>query len=122
MISGRGGVLEGIRRILRPGMTLAIGRSRTCDISLRKAPGFLESEHPVAMLRSDPFRKVSRVHCEIAFLLDGRVEIRDLSRNGTLVDGARVVNSCTLAEREDRVLIHVGDRRLGGLLLVRRSG
>ncbi len=89
VVRGRGGLLEGVLEVLEPGQTLVVGRSRSCHVSLRRTKGFDGHPDPVRLLRSHDFNRVSRIHCEIECLSDGRVEIRDLSRNGTLVNGRR---------------------------------
>lgn len=116
-VEGRGTILEGVRRHLERGQVLVVGRSRSCDISLRKTPGFLGHPDPVRLLASQPFNRVSRVHCEIHYLPDGRVEVRDLSRNGTWVDGERVARSRLVSPGERRVRVRLCDDTWGELHL-----
>jgi two-component system, NtrC family, response regulator HydG len=72
---------------LRPGKTLSIGRSVTNDVVL-------------------PHRLCSRNHCEI-FFNDDRWMIRDLgSRNGTYLDGLKLVGDQKL---KPGILIEIGD-------------
>ena len=122
LVIGSGGILEGIRQMVRPGGTLVLGRSRSCDVSMRRSPGFLAHSRPLSLLKSEPFRKISRIHCEVTLLPDGRIEVRDLSRNGTFVDGATVVGSCILSADEKVVRLQLADGRLGSLLLIRGRG
>jgi transcriptional regulator with PAS, ATPase and Fis domain len=64
------------------------------------------TQAPANALLGDP--KVSRFQCEIR-VDDGRVKVRDLgSRNGTIVDGVRVLE----AELEDGQVLTVGETRL----------
>lgn len=120
-IRGRGGILDGVHRVLEPATTLVVGRSRSCHLSLRRTRGFLRSDDPGALLQSAPFRRVSRVHCEIAFLPDGRVEIRDLSQNGTVVDGRRIDRTYVLTPGDDPVHVVLADPAHGELVLSFRS-
>jgi pSer/pThr/pTyr-binding forkhead associated (FHA) protein len=115
VVVGQGGVLDGERRALVPGATLVVGRSRSCHLSLRKCRRFLASDEQPELLASEGFRRVSRVHCEIAYLPDGRVEIRDLSRNGTLVDGRRLARPCVLVPGDDVVEVVLADPVHGSL-------
>lgn len=117
-VVGRGGLLDGETRILAPGDTLVVGRSRSCDLSLRRARRFLRDPGQLAILRSQPFRRVSRVHCEIAYLPDARVEIRDLSQNGTLVDGRRLARTHVLVPGDPSVRVTLADPMHGELELV----
>ena len=75
LVTGHGSVLSGERHGLQPGSTLVVGRSRSCQLSLRRCRGFVNSDRQKELLASEGFRRVSRVHCEIAYLPDGRVEI-----------------------------------------------
>jgi len=87
-VVGHGGLLAGVNHRLEPGETLVIGRSRSCDLSLRKTSAFDKRPDAPVLLRSHQFNRVSRIHCEIEYRGDGHVQIRDLSRNGTTVAGA----------------------------------
>ncbi len=117
LVRGRGGLFEGVRCALRPGATLVIGRSRSCHLSLRRTRAFRNAEDPMGLLLSDAFRRVSRVHCEIAYLPDARVEIRDLSQNGTLIDGRRIDRTRVLAPGDRPVRLVVADAVHGALVI-----
>jgi pSer/pThr/pTyr-binding forkhead associated (FHA) protein len=116
-VTGNGGLLAGVNHRLEPGETLVIGRSRSCDLSLRKTSAFGEREDAPVLLRSKQFNRVSRIHCEIEYRGDGHVEIRDLSRNGTIVDGVRVGRSQDLDVGKARVVVELVDGTWGKLLL-----
>jgi len=118
LIEGRGGLIDGVHVALRPGVPLAVGRSRSCDLSFRRAPGFKRRPDRESLLRSAEFNRLSRVHCELTLLADGRVEVLDLSHNGTWVEGDRVSGAVVVDLRHGA--IHV-DPLLGafGSLLVR---
>ncbi len=117
LVAGHGGVLAGERRALLPGSTLVVGRSRTCQLSLRRCRAFLRLRSPRqrALLASAGFQRVSRVHCEIAYLPDARVEIRDLSRNGTLVDGRRLTRPLVLVPGDASIEVVLADPVHGSL-------
>jgi pSer/pThr/pTyr-binding forkhead associated (FHA) protein len=120
-VRGHGGLLAGVEHALDRGETLVIGRSRSCDLSLRKTSAFRKREDVVTLLGSREFNRVSRIHCEIEYRKDGQVEIRDLSRNGTLVDGVRVGRSHLLRVGGKRVTVELVDGIWGKLLLVERT-
>ena len=109
LVVGHGGVLGGEKRALTPGTTLVVGRSRSCQLSLRKCRRFLASRDQRDLLASEGFRRVSRVHCEIHYLPDGRVEIRDLSANGTIVDGRRIERPVVLVPGDEAVKVVLAD-------------
>jgi pSer/pThr/pTyr-binding forkhead associated (FHA) protein len=117
-VKGHGGLLAGVEFVLDPGETLVIGRSRSCDLSLRKTNEFAKRDDAVTLLDSKQFNRVSRIHCEIEFRKDGQVQIRDLSRNGTLVDGARVGRSHLLTVGKSHVTVELVDGTWGKLILV----
>ena len=110
-LSGRSGAIEGETLKVSLGETIVVGRSRTCDLSLKTTPRYLadvdgERERIRASLA---FRAVSRQHFRLTYLGPDRVEIQNLSRNGTLVDGHRV----------DRVLLDDVRRRCHDIRLGR---
>jgi len=117
-VRGHGGLLAGAEFSLEPGETLVIGRSRSCDLSLRKTSEFKKREDAVTLLDSHQFNRVSRIHCEIEYRTDGQVQIRDLSQNGTLVDGVRVGRSHLLRVGRSHVTVELVDGTWGKLLLV----
>jgi len=116
-VTGHGGLLAGVRRRLDPGETLVIGRSRSCDLSLRTTSAFDERADAPELLRSRQFNRVSRIHCEIEYRGDGDVEVRDLSRNGTFVDGVRVGRTHALHVGRAHVVVELVDGTWGKLLL-----
>ena len=79
---------------MRRGESLVIGRSRSCHVSLQRSSLFDGPESS-----GDSFRKTSRRHFRVAFPHPDLVEIEDLSRNGTVVDGSRV----------DKVIVYLAD-------------
>ena len=117
LVRGHGGLLAGAEHTLAPGETLVVGRSRTCDLSLRATDAFRGREDAATLLLTKEFNRLSRVHCEIAYREDGRVEIRDLSRNGTLVDGARVGRKHVVRLGGARATIELVDGTWGTLLV-----
>jgi pSer/pThr/pTyr-binding forkhead associated (FHA) protein len=116
-VTGHGGLLAGVRRLLDPGETLVIGRSRSCDLSLRKTSAFGHRDDGPDLLRSREFNRVSRIHCELEYRGDGEVELRDLSRNGTFVDGVRVGRTHHLSVGRSHVVVELVDGTWGKLLL-----
>jgi len=120
LLAGRGGLWEGLRRVLKPGTVVTVGRSRSCDISLRRAPGFVSHDDPTAVFHSEIFRKVSRVHCEVELDLHGCVEIRDLSRNGVIINGERVIEGYRLPDDAERATLQLGDPAVGAIDLIRK--
>lgn len=122
LLMGEGGLWEGLRKVVKPGHSITIGRSRGCDVSLRRSPGFVDHEDPTGIFHSETFRKVSRVHCELELQSDGAIRVRDLSRNGLLIGGARVIDSLLIPADEDDVTIQLGDAAVGVLRMLRRKG
>ena len=92
VVEGRAGVGEGERLKVSLGETVWNGRSRDCQFSLKKTPRFLRDEggERAAIRESLGYRAVSRRHCRVTYLAPDLVEIVNLSRNGTFVDGHRV--------------------------------
>lgn len=128
VLIGSAGLVQGEIYILAPGVGVVVGRSRNCDISLRRTPGYLKS--PAEMRDTDhDFNTVSRRHVRIEVSPDSRVRVEDLSTNGSYVNGNHLSGSievdltagamCNLRlgtrESFDVVLLPASDPRLQGL-------
>lgn len=90
LIRGIDGLLEGEERWLAVGEAIVIGRSRHVDFSTRRARCLEGREDAADVLKSNAFNAVSRRHVRIHYLHPNLVEIKDLSTNGTFLDGKRV--------------------------------
>jgi len=92
VLEGRAGIAAGERVKVSLGETVTVGRSRTCQFSLKKTPRYLnDRDGERASIRGSlGYRSVSRRHCRVAYLAPDLVEVVNLSRNGTFVDGHRV--------------------------------
>ena len=89
MLVGTDGFVRGEEYRLEPGSTTIIGRSRNCDISLRRCKAWLELESDGRETDAD-FKTVSRKHIRISYYDHSNIEVEDLSSNGTYVDGKRI--------------------------------
>ena len=89
---GTAGLLKGHRLRIPLGESVVVGRSRSCDMSTRRSRPFLRATEEVQrrILADRDFLMVSRRHVQVTFLAPDRIEIRDLSKNGTFVDDRRV--------------------------------
>lgn len=98
------------------GMSVIVGRSRSCEWSLKRTVPYLEDPEGARtrIRESLAFRSVSRRHCRISFLAPDLVEIENLATNGTLVNG-RPVDRLMLLDA--RVRTHVLQLGPEGLLL-----
>lgn len=88
-IRGTRGYLDGETAVVSPGEAWVIGRSRACDLSLRKSRRWVDSGRPESEAEQE-FKAVSRRHVRIRVVDDGQAEIEGLGRNGTYVDGVRI--------------------------------
>ena len=87
-IHGIHGWVNGAHYPLADGDTLVIGRSRSCDISLRRTEGYLDQPRRVRDGDVD-FNTVSRRHLRLR-LERNVLKVEDLSSNGTWVNGERL--------------------------------
>lgn len=90
VVKGVRGFFRGEQRELQVGDELTIGRSRHADLSLRRAKRFQARDDRVQVMGSEAFLSVSRKHVRIQYLHPGLIEVKDLSANGTFVDGRKV--------------------------------
>jgi pSer/pThr/pTyr-binding forkhead associated (FHA) protein len=89
---GTEGLLKGHRLKVPLGESVVVGRSRSCDLSTRRSKAFLRATEEVQrrILADRAFLMVSRRHVQVTYHSADRIEIRDLSQNGTFVDDRRV--------------------------------
>jgi pSer/pThr/pTyr-binding forkhead associated (FHA) protein len=118
VLEGREGICAGERLKVSLGETVYVGRSRTCQLSLKKTPAFLRDRDGARgrIRTSRAYRSTSRRHVRIAYLDDDDVEVENLSRNGTYVDGHRVDRILLRDARHATHEIRLG--RHGDLLLL----
>jgi len=89
VLVGSDGLVAGEQHLLDQGQTVIVGRSRSCDISLRRCKAWLALDHDRRTAEKD-FRTVSRKHARISYYDANNIVVEDLSSNGTFVDGARI--------------------------------
>ena len=95
ILVGIQGFVQGEEYPLWRGATVVVGRSRGCDISLRRCKAWLALDAQKRNEEQD-FKTVSRKHVRISYNDEDNIEIEDLSSNGTFLDGEKVT----------RVVIH----------------
>ena len=85
VLLGTAGMVDGECFMLDRGMDIVVGRSRSCDVSLRRTAAYLKT--PPAQRDGDhDFNTVSRRHLKV-IIHDNTVSIQDLSTNGTFFNG-----------------------------------
>ncbi len=85
VLLGTAGMVDGECFMLDRGMDIVVGRSRSCDVSLRRTAAYLKT--PPAQRDADhDFNTVSRRHLKV-IIHDNTVSIQDLSTNGTFFNG-----------------------------------
>jgi pSer/pThr/pTyr-binding forkhead associated (FHA) protein len=129
VLLGTAGLVQGESFVLTPGVPVVLGRSRSCDISLRRTTGYLKA--PMAVRDNDhDFNTVSRRHARVE-ITNGVAKIEDLSTNGTYVNGDQLQGvgqypldkgACNLRlgtrESFDLVLMPADDPRIQGMQAV----
>lgn len=95
---------------------VVIGRSRSCDISMRRLPGYLKA--PVASRDDDhDLNTVSRRHVTLR-VRGTTAEVRDTSTNGTAVNGEAVRDRTTVDLASGAVQVRLGTRETFDLVLL----
>ncbi|MCK6439743.1 MAG: FHA domain-containing protein [Planctomycetes bacterium] len=105
---GIAGLIKGEQFSITLGQSVVVGRSRDCDICMRDVPAAKAVVEKGGNLE-DHFNTVSRKHVQITYLAPNKVEVKDLSSNGTFLDGKRIEGSTII---EDLVL-HPHELKLG---------
>lgn len=101
LIRGVDGLVEGEVFPLRVGQSVLIGRSRGCEICLKRCKKYADLPEDVRH-QDEEFLSVSRKHVRITFTATDGVEIEDLSTNGTFVDGERLNGKSLLSDLRDK--------------------
>ena len=96
LLRGIGGLCEGEILSVDYGETIIIGRSSSCDFSMKKCEKYLLLD-PEQKDSEKHFQTVSRKHVRLSFYNATSIEVEDLgSSNGTFLDGQQI----------DRVIIN----------------
>jgi len=99
-VRGVRGFLQDEELLLKRGDEVVIGRSRSCDLSLRRSTRYLERSDRADVSKSEAWRTVSRLHARIAYHRPDHIVIEDLSSNGTFLDGHRVKGKVSIGDLE----------------------
>ena len=89
VLVGIAGLVEGETFPLEYGKSLLVGRSRSCDISLRNCKRW-EALEDAGQTPEETSKTVSRKHLKVTCHDANSIELEDLSSNGTYVDGKRI--------------------------------
>lgn len=92
LLRGLGVLADGQTLRIAEGQSVVVGRSRWCDWSLKRSPAYLKARGTARrqVQRSLVYASVSRRHVRVTLHARDRVEVENLSVNGTFVDEERV--------------------------------
>jgi pSer/pThr/pTyr-binding forkhead associated (FHA) protein len=116
VLLGTAGVALGERYILEIGVPVVIGRSRSCDISLRRTAAYMQLPTDTRDQDHD-FNTVSRRHARVEIAASG-ARIEDLSTNGTYVNGSHLAGSIDVDLRAGACALRLGTRESFDLVLL----
>ena len=119
MLLGTAGMAEGETYVLAEGVEIVIGRSRSCPVSMRRAANYLRSSASVRDNDHD-FNTVSRRHVRL-FIAAGKVDIEDLSSNGTFIGGEPLTGRITVDLTNGPCSLRLGTRERFDLQLVAKD-
>jgi len=101
VLCGLEGFVQGEEFSIPLGASVVIGRSRGCDISLRRCKAWLALD-PDDQDAEEDFKTVSRQHVRVGYDGADSVAIEDLSSNGTFVDGERIDQQVVISDLRER--------------------
>jgi pSer/pThr/pTyr-binding forkhead associated (FHA) protein len=116
VLIGTAGMVEGECFVLGEGVDLTIGRSRSCDVSLRKTSAYLKTPSQVRDNDHD-FNTVSRRHLRL-HIKEGTAALQDLSSNGTYCNGEQLVQPRKVDLKAGACSIRLGTRETFDLALM----
>ena len=99
-VRGVRGFLQDEELLLKRGDEVVVGRSRQCDLSVRRSTRYLERADRKNVSSSEAWRTVSRVHARIAYHRPDHVVIEDLSANGSFLDGQKIDGKANIDDLE----------------------
>jgi pSer/pThr/pTyr-binding forkhead associated (FHA) protein len=106
VLHGTYGTVQGKTYLIEQGKSVVIGRSRGCDICLDvgETQTFSNSD---AQHAGKHFQTISRKHLKITFHNETKVELEDLSANGTTVDGEKIdkILLCDITTESHTILL-----------------
>ena len=108
VLDGCFGWVNGERFVLKDGESLTIGRSRSCDVSLRRIQAYLDRS-PSVRDEDHDFNTVSREHLRLS-LNNGELTIQDLSTNGTYCNNETVERSMSCNLNQADIELRLGTR------------
>lgn len=94
---GIAGLVKGEQFSIEQGKSVIVGRSRECNISLREVPKAKAIAGKGGDLEQH-FSTVSRKHVRITYIAPDKIELEDLSSNGTFLDGERVEGKAVITD------------------------
>lgn len=112
-------MVEGECFLLDQGVDLIIGRSRSCDISLRRTTAYLKTP-PAARDSDHDFNTVSRRHLRI-LVTDATAALQDLSTNGTFFNNEPLKDLLKVDLNGGACTIRLGTRETFQLCLLEKS-
>ncbi|MBI3269549.1 MAG: FHA domain-containing protein [Planctomycetes bacterium] len=101
LIRGVEGMVDGEVFPLRVGQSVSIGRSRGCEICLKRCKKYADMPEDVRR-QDEEFLSVSRKHVRITFAATDNLEVEDLSTNGTYIDGERLTGKSLISDIRDK--------------------
>jgi hypothetical protein len=113
---GTAGIADGEAYVLTDGIEIFIGRSRNCQISLRRTANYLRAS-PTVRDNDHDFNTVSRRHVRI-FVAAGKADLEDLSSNGTFVSDEALTGRTTVDLTQGPCSLRLGTRECFELLLL----
>jgi len=119
VLLGTAGMVEGECFLLDQGVDLIIGRSRSCDISLRRTTAYLKTP-PAARDSDHDFNTVSRRHLRI-LVTDATAALQDLSTNGTYYNGEPLKDLLKVDLNNGACTIRLGTRECFQLCLLDKN-
>jgi pSer/pThr/pTyr-binding forkhead associated (FHA) protein len=116
VLVGTAGLVNGECFVLSRDVELTIGRSRACDVSLRRISAYLQTP-PADRDNDHDFNTVSRRHVRIK-VVASEVTLQDLSTNGSFCNGEQIRESQHLDLNQGGCTVRLGTRESFQLLLL----
>ncbi len=119
VLLGTAGFVHGECFVLSDGSDIVIGRSRSCDISLRRAAKYLQAASEQRDGDQD-FNTVSRRHLRLQ-VHESVIRVQDLSTNGTFCNDEPVQQAREVNLANGPFVLRLGTRETFQVILLSRD-
>jgi hypothetical protein len=109
ILEGTAGLVQGERIVIGYGRRVSLGRSHTCDLCLTRAARYRALPREERE-KDRHFRTISRLHLKLHVVNSAYVELENVGRHGSFLDGEKFDSRVVTDIREKTHSLRLGSR------------